>query len=291
MGKKQRPILRYHGGKWRIAPWIIAQFPSHRIYVEPFGGAGSVLLRKPRTYSEVYNDLDNEVVNLFKIVRGRGPELEDVLRLTPYSRIEYENAWDPCNDPLEQARRTVIRSFMGFASAAVTLGPVSDNNIRNKNGALQKTGFRANSNRAATTPAHDWKNYPDCLKITIERLKGVVIENRDALKVMSQHDSNETLHYLDPPYLPETRDKGSDYRFEMTRAQHIDLADFVLGLVGKVIISGYDSDLYSSNLYPNWHKIERHSFADGGNPRKECLWMNFDPTEIPQPSGREGVRG
>ncbi len=277
MTKKQRPILRYHGGKWRIAPWIISQFPPHRIYVEPFGGAGSVLLRKPRTYSEVYNDLDSEVVNLFKIVRNRGTELEALLRLTPYSRIEYEEAWNPCKDPLEQARRTVVRSFMGFASAAVTLGRVSDNNVRNKNGALQKTGFRANSNRSNTTPAHDWANYPDALENIIERLKGVVIENRDALKVMAQHDSNETLHYLDPPYLPETRDKGSDYKFEMTKQQHIELADLVLDLKGKVIISGYDSELYSTDLYSGWRKIQRQALADGARPRKEVLWMNFDP--------------
>lgn len=64
-----RPALRYHGGKWRMAPWILQYFPAHECYVEPFGGAASVLLQKPRSYAEVYNDLDGTVVNFFKVLR------------------------------------------------------------------------------------------------------------------------------------------------------------------------------------------------------------------------------
>jgi DNA adenine methylase len=102
----KRPLLRYHGGKWRIAPWIISFFPSHRVYVELFGGGGSVLLRKGRSHEEVYNDLDSDIVNLFRVTRGNGEELRRKLALTPFSREEYVLSYRPTNDPVEKARRT-----------------------------------------------------------------------------------------------------------------------------------------------------------------------------------------
>src|SRR5690606_37285917 len=111
-----RPVLRYHGGKWNLAPWSISHFPKHRIYVEPFGGAASVLLRKPRTDSEVYNDLYGEVVNLFRVLRNptQARELIRIVTLTPYSRQEFEDAYIADGDPIEQARRTLVRAYLGF---------------------------------------------------------------------------------------------------------------------------------------------------------------------------------
>ena len=160
----ERPMLRYHGGKWLLAPWIIENMPTHKVYVEPFGGAASVLLRKERTYAEIYNDLDGELVNLFRVARDNGEALRTALELTPFSRVDFKESYEPTSDPLEQARRTVVRSFMGFGS-----------NSHNK-----ATGFRSNSNRSGTTPAHDWRNWPGCFGAIVERLRGVCIENRDA---------------------------------------------------------------------------------------------------------------
>ncbi len=272
--RPSRPLLRYHGGEWMLAPWIISHFPSHRVYVEPYGGAASVLLRKPRSYAEVYNDLDGEIVSLFRVVRERGEELRRALELTPFARQEYLEAWHPSDDPLEQARRTVIRAFMGFASAAVTLTRSGNNTSR---GGLEKTGFRANSNRGGTTPAHDWENYPDVLPAIVERLRGVVIENKDAKSIMEQHDGEKTLHYVDPPYLPETRDAGADYRHEMTSADHKELAAFLCQLRGMVIVSGYHSALYD-RLFDGWDRVEKAALADGARKRTEVLWMRNVPT-------------
>jgi DNA adenine methylase len=279
--------------------------PEHRVYTEVYGGAASVLLRKPRSYAEIYNDLDGEIVNLFRQMRDNGEELRKLLALTPFAREEYMLAWQRTDDPLEQARRTVIRSFMGFGSAAVTMKRGNDPNVSNKAG----TGFRSNSTRSGTTPAHDWrnlagvpqflnnkgldrhvthserwKNYDNCLTAIIERLRGIVIENKDALEIVTMHDGEKTLHYVDPPYPAETRDAGTDYQHEMTTEQHRELAACLHGLSGAVILSGYACDLYDKELYPDWRRVTKEAMADGALKRIEVLWMNEKAT-----AGRGGL--
>lgn len=253
-----RPLVRYHGGKWRLATWILAHFPPHRVYVEPFGGGGSVLLRKPRSYAEVYNDLGGEIVNLFRVAREDGERLALLCELTPFARMEFSESYEPHADPLEQARRTLIRSFMGFGS----------------NSLHQKSGFRANSNRSGTTPAHDWMNYPDALRVTIQRLRGVVIENRDAMACMRHHDTPETLHYADPPYVFSTRrDDKADYPSEMSDEDHASFADGVKALKGMVIVSGYRCDAYDMHFH-GWRRVDKVAYADGASKRVESLWLS-----------------
>ncbi len=103
MRMNKRPVLRYHGGKWKLAPWIISHFPPHRIYVEPYGGGGSVLMQKQRSYSEVYNDLWGVVVNVFRVLRdpSQAAELERVIRLTPFAREEFEATGDEILSQIE----------------------------------------------------------------------------------------------------------------------------------------------------------------------------------------------
>lgn len=259
-----RPVLRYHGGKWKLANWIISQFPKHKVYVEPFGGAASVLLRKQRSYAEVYNDLDGEIVNLFRVLRNpaQARELIRILKLTPYARDEFEVSYLIADDPIEQARRTVIRSFMGFGSTMT---------------GKWTTGFRSNSNRSGTTPAHDWVNYPAALEVIVERLRGVVVESSPAAKIIKQHDTPETLHYIDPPYPFDTRNDrwaGNCYRHEMTDDDHRELAGVLHSLQGMVIISGYACDLYDLELYPDWQRVIRETHADGAADRIEVLWLS-----------------
>lgn len=217
--KPARPVMRYHGGKWKLAPWIIEHFPKHKIYVEPFGGAASVLIQKPRSYGEVFNDVWGVVVNVFRVLRdpAHARELERQIRLTPFAREEFEACdkvvLSDIECPIERARRTIFRSFAGFGSAAV-------------NGE-HATGFRATTKRAGTTPAQDWQGYPDSIRVFTERLQGVVIENRPAVQVIEQHDSPETLHYVDPPYPHATRNMrrgNAAYACEMSDEDHRTLA-------------------------------------------------------------------
>lgn len=256
-----RPLLRWHGGKWILAPWIISHMPAHRVYVEPFGGAASVLMRKGRAYAEVYNDLDDEVVNLFRVLRSESADrLVDLLKLTPFASEEFADAYSATDCAVERARRTVVKSFMGFGS----------------NGVHRTTGFRSNSNRSGTTPARDWVNYPDALACIVERLRGVVVLNRDARDVMKAHDGTDTLHYVDPPYIFDTRtDSGNDYAHELTDDQHHELLAFLRTLKGKVMLSGYPSAIYDEAL-DGWTRIEKAALADGARKRVEVLWCNFE---------------
>ncbi len=260
----QRPILRYHGGKWELAKWIISRFPVHRVYCEPFGGAASVLLQKTRSYGEIYNDLDGEIVNLFRVIREQPAALESSVRDTPFSRIEYKAAFAPSADPIEQARRTLIRSHMGHAGSA-THGNM--------------TGFRAHSVNSGTHPATQWRNFPNHLAPLIDRWRGVVIEHKPALEVMASCDDVQTLFYLDPPYVFASRDSGKDYRHEMTDADHEQLADAAHSVAGMVVLSGYASDLYD-RLYAGWEREEREALCEAAGSRMEVLWFNRRAVEM-----------
>jgi DNA adenine methylase len=246
-----------------LAPWIAAHFPDHQVYVEPFGGGGSVLLRKPRCYAEVYNDLDGEMVNLFRVMRDQGARLRAEIALTLYSRAEFALSYEPAAEPVEQARRTLVRSFQGFSSAAASGEP---------------TGFRANSNRSGSTPATDWQRYPNAMPALMERLRGVVIEQRDALAVCQAHDSADTLHYVDPPYVHDTRSNkrrstgtGRAYRHEMSAADHQRVAEGLRQLEGTVVVSGYRCDLYD-DLYGDWQRVDKAACHAGG--QVESLWLS-----------------
>ncbi|GGZ02378.1 hypothetical protein GCM10011614_16810 [Novosphingobium colocasiae] len=263
-----RPILRWHGGKWLLAPWIIAQFPPHRVYVEPFGGAWSVGFRKPRAAAEVWNDLDAELVNLFGVLRDTdgSSRLTAALRLTPFARDEFYRAYELAGCAVERARRLIVRSFMGHGSDGAS--------------GQYRTGFRANSNRSGSPPAVDWTNLPDSLDLAVARLRGVVIESRPAMQVMAAHDGPDTLHYVDPPYLAETRarahrraDNGGVYRHELSDDDHAELLAFLDKLRGMVVLSGYPSPIYDRALQ-GWLRIDRAARADGALPRTECIWLN-----------------
>ncbi|MEN5159722.1 DNA adenine methylase [Achromobacter spanius] len=261
------PVIRYHGAKFRLAPWIIQHFPPHRCYVEPFGGAAGVLIQKPRAYAEVYNDLDGDIVNLFRVLRdpASSARLLEQLALTPYARDEFEQAYESTEDEIERARRTIVRASMGFGSAGATKGT---------------TGFRIDTKRRYGTAQALWARYPSTLAPTIERLSGVMIENRPAIEVIQQHDAPDTLFFVDPPYLHETRYAGARYgRYydhEMTNDDHRMLLDSLLQVQGLVVLSGYPSDLYDDAL-ARWSRAttnSRISAARGTAVRTECLWLN-----------------
>jgi DNA adenine methylase len=264
-----RPALRYLGGKWKLAPWIISHFPPHRVYVEPFGGAASVLLRKPRSAGECYNDLDGSLVNLFSVLRDpeQAAELCRRVGLTPFARAEYDLAFEPTDDAIERARRLVVRSYMGHGSSSAI--------------SARSTGFRASLvNRKGALPAGEWPGMPKALSTISERLQGVLIECRPALQVVERYDADDALVFLDPPYVQETRSakrRGGlafhAYAHEMTDRDHLELLDWALRAKSMIVLSGYASRLYDERL-ADWRRVSIETHADGALDRTEVLWIN-----------------
>ncbi|MEW5890675.1 MAG: DNA adenine methylase [Pseudomonadota bacterium] len=260
----ESPLLRYHGGKWRLADDIVALMPKHRRYVEPFGGGASVLLRKPRAPAgELYNDLDGEIANLFAVMRHRAQaaELARLVALTPYARDEFQLAYDPVEDPVERARRTLVRAYMGFGTDSACGAP---------------TGFRVDL-LGDSAPARVWSEVPDRVAAVASRFAGVVVENRNALEVIADNDASDVLFYVDPPYVPSTRshqsNKKKGYRCEMREQDHEALLELLVGIKGLTIISGYRSDLYDRRL-GGWRRIDFPATAHGGLKRTECVWLS-----------------
>jgi DNA adenine methylase len=260
----KRSALRYFGGKWAIAPWVIEHMPTHRVYVEPFGGAASVLLRKPRSKVEVYNDLDEEIVGIFRILQNAAlcTALCRRLRRTPYARREFELAFQESTDPVERTRRAIIRAYMSFHHSAL-FNP-------------RKTTFAdAMHKRSGSSKASEWAGYPRTLAAVCRRLRGVVIEHGEASRIIRVQDTPETLFFVDPPYVGSTRDKGTTYRHEMSDAQHIALLMQLRSISGRAMVTGYPSALYDDLLH-DWKRLERRHYAKGSmtTPRTEVLWIS-----------------
>lgn len=264
----KRPVLRYHGGKWKLAPWLISHMPPHKAYVEPFGGGANVLLRKDPIPAEVYNDLDGRVVQVFRSLRDpeQAKAIKTRLSLTPFARAEFDACYEPSEDPIEQVCKTIMLSFMGHGTDSATRGC--------------RTGFRTKMTDSRATPARTWANYWQAVDSFCERLRGVVIENRDASEVIQRMDRPSTLFLVDPPYVTSTRSSLTGrsaathgYRHEMTNEDHRALSGLLRKVEGMVMLCGYDSELYKE-LYGDWLCLTRETYADTARARTELLWMN-----------------
>lgn len=261
MKKPTRGALRYPGGKWKLAPWIIEHFPEHTIYVEPYCGGASVLLQKQRAkMGEVINDLDGEIVNFFRVLRNKDMAQEFIRRieLTPFAREEFHSALSPEEDPIENARCLAVRAYMGQGCCI----QYANNGLRSKR-------------MHEKFPARDWQLYPGKLLSVIERLQGVTIENLPALEIIKRYDHRDALFYCDPPYLHSTRLllDSRQYRHEMTDEDHIDLSAALHSIKGKVVISGYPSELYCK-LYEGWDMYTTTHRKDRGVESTEMLWVS-----------------
>jgi DNA adenine methylase len=263
---KLRPPVKWHGGKFYLCDWIIGHFPPHRIYLEPFGGGASVLLNKEPADVEAYNDLDGRIVRLFRVLRERGAELADRLRLTPYAQAEFDAAAADGRPSgageVDEARRDFVRWRQSFGG---------------RGGSWSCTTRRARGGMAGDVNA--WWTAIDGLPQVVTRLRRVELLCMPAVDAIRKFDDAEALIYCDPPYVHGTRASTSVYGHEMTDDDHVDLADALRGCRSKVVLSGYPSELYRK-LYRDWRCVTRdiaNHAAGGGQKRRETegLWMNF----------------
>ena len=255
-----RPIMRWHGGKFRLAPWLLGFLPPHDCYVEPYGGAASLLLVKPRARIECYNDIDGAATAVFRALRdsAQAQELQRRLALTAFARHELEWAHEPASDPLDAAHRLIVRSFLGHGSDAAT------RNCR--------AGFR---NSFIGNAAMDWAGYPDQVPAFAHRLSGVIIENEPALQMIARMDSPDTLFYLDPPRLSDPEDQRSHgARHPMTDEDLRELAIVLRQIDGMALISGSIDEPFAHDLVTGWQRFDLQQRLEGGGRRTESVWLN-----------------
>ena len=263
----------WYGGKFSHLDWLLPLLPDCHHYCEPFAGSGAVLLNRPPSPVETFNDLDGEVVNFFRVLREKKGRLVEAIGLTPFSREEFALACEtgPELAPLERARRFYVRARQvrtGLAQTA-TIGRWA--NCKN----TSRAGMSGVISR--------WLGAIEDLPDVAERLLRVQIENRPAVNVIRLYDSPGTLFYCDPPYVHSTRGDAKAYEYEMTDRQHGELAAVLNAVQGQVALSNYQAPLLDQ-LYPasKWYKTitrERtvHSTKD---KRVEILWTNYDPHRI-----------
>lgn len=265
-----RPLLRYFGGKWQLRHWIIAHLPAHQFYAEPFAGAASVLLGKdPAPKGEIINDLNGDVVNLFRVMQGSDTSAELMRRLewTPYAQSELVTSREPTDDAVERARRMVVRSFMGIEVAGVR-GSASGFRMGN----VDLTRIDQAGKQTFRNCARDWSNWKSQLAVIRERLAEVMIYQRDAIEFIGLMDSPECLLYVDPPYHHDTR---SSTRYAVEFADHAGLVTRLLACKAMVVLSGYRCDAYDPLETAGWQRIEKDCRANMSTTRRtECLWRS-----------------
>lgn len=259
-------VLKYPGSKWSIADWIIYHMPPHEVYLEPYFGSGAVFFNKRPTKFETINDVDEDVINLFRVIREMPEALAEVIQWTPWARKEYENilpdlgvmeAYIRTGDRLEDARRFLVRMHMGFGAKS------SD-----------RTGWRNNiiGKGRGTSQPKVWSGIPAKILAAAERLKEAQIECQPALQLIKRYRKPEVLIYADPPYLLETRSKRM-YAKEMDRPAHEKLLDTLDKHPGPVLISHYACTLYDNRL-KHWTHRTKRAIAELGLEREEVLWLN-----------------
>jgi len=261
-------ILRYPGSKHTIADKIISLFPDNyknMTYLEPFFGSGVVFFRKIPSIVETVNDLNGEVYNLFLQIRENSNELARLIEYTPWSRQEYEESFFRNGSNLENARKFLVRCWFSIGAESFYRTGWR-HNIKNNNGGISAFG-----------------KLPSLIHEASSRLRPklgncVQIENKNAFVLIEKYNRENVLMYLDPPYVLNSRRGKRIYTNEFSHDDHIRLCELINKSQAKIILSGYENDIYNTHL-KNFNKTSAYSYDGKGNRRLEILWTNYYATK------------
>lgn len=256
----------WYGGKYSHLGWLLPLLPKAHHYCEPFAGSAAVLINRPPSPVETYNDLDGEVVNFFRVLREYPDDLIRAIALTPFSREEfyYSLSYDSQNTRVEAARRFFVRARQVRTGLAQTASLGRWANCKN----TSRAGMSGVVSR--------WLGSVDHLPQIAERLLRVQIENRPAKEVIKLYDDKTTVFYCDPPYPHASRGDSKAYAYEMDDQEHTALAALLSSVEAKVVISGYRCRLMD-DLYKDWRRVDSnekmcHSIK---KLRTEAVWLNY----------------
>lgn len=257
-------VLKYPGSKWTLANKIIELILEHHTYVEPYFGSGAVFFNKKPSDIEMINDMDNNVCNLFECIKTDSEKLARLVIATPFSRTEYDKTFmNVIDEPFEKAVQFLTQCWQGhgFRTNGYKVGWKNDVQGRERMYALW-----------------NWYRLPEWIIEIAERLRCVQIENRPAIEVIQRFNYENVFMYLDPPYVLGTR-TGKQYKCELTDNDHLELLETILQSKAKIMISGYESEIYN-DLLKDWKKINFDANAEYGLKRTETIWMNYDIGQI-----------
>lgn len=263
--QKLAPVLKYSGAKWNLSSWITSHMPPHEVYVEPFFGSGAIFFRKEPARLEVICDLDDRVCNLFRVIREQKEELAAAIEMTPWSRSEYLSCYKLADDPVEDARRFLVRCWQAHGIKL-----------------FHRTGWRSAAlptNRGRSYIG-DWSVLPQRILDTAARLQEAEIENRHFREVLPRYRWEGALIYADPPYLLPS--SNAYYRHKMSVEEHEELLELLAEHPGPALVSNYRNTLYKEAL-KEWSSVSRTVRAEKGREREEVLWVN--------PVARERIEG
>ena len=270
-GHRERRVIAFgwYGGKYSHLDFLTPLFPSDAThFCDVFGGSAAVLLNVGPYPVETYNDIDSEIVNFFQTLRDRDKELIRAIGLTPFSREELARACEPATNlsPVERARRFYIRARQTRTGLAQT----------SSEGRWAHCVLTSRAGMSGSVSR--WLGSVEGLAEIAMRLQRVQLENAPAIEVIQRYDTTETLFYIDPPYVHSARGDTSAYGFEMTDAEHCELAEALATIRGRAVVSGYRSDLYDE-LFRDWKRVdaEERRASSVGTMRQESAWLNFTP--------------